>query len=51
MYVCSFVCNYIYNFKDTAQPDLPFVFVGDEAFPLRNYMMRPFPGRNLPGKM
>ena len=51
MHVCSFVCNYIYNFKDTTQPDLPFVFVGDEAFPLRNYMMRPIPGKNLPGKM
>jgi len=21
----------------------PFVFIGDEAFPLRNYLMRPFP--------
>lgn len=35
--------------QDTTQPDLPFVFVGDEAFPLRNYMLRPYPGRNLPG--
>ena len=24
-----------------------YVFVGDEAFPLKTYMLRPFPGRNL----
>ena len=26
---------------------MPFVFVGDEAFPLRPYLMRPWPGRML----
>ncbi|XP_062515124.1 uncharacterized protein LOC134190672 [Corticium candelabrum] len=26
----------------------PYVFVGDEAFPLRTHMLRPYPGRNLP---
>jgi hypothetical protein len=27
------------------------VIVGDEAFPLKNYLMRPFPGRDLDGKL
>ena len=26
---------------------LPYVFVGDEGFPLRNNLLRPYPGRNL----
>ena len=33
----------------TTQPDLPYIIVADEAFPLKQYMMRPYPGRNLPG--
>ena len=28
---------------------MPYVIVADEAFPLRNYMMRPYTGRFLPG--
>ena len=28
----------------------PYVIVGDEGFPLRMNMLRPYPGRNLPGK-
>ena len=27
---------------------LPFVIVGDEAFPLKENMMKPYSGRNLP---
>ena len=25
---------------------LPFVFVGDDAFPMKNYLLKPFPLRN-----
>jgi hypothetical protein len=28
--------------------DLPYIFVGDAAFPLRTNMMRPYPGHFLP---
>ena len=35
----------------TTEPRLPYVIVGDEAFPLRTYMLRPYPGKNLPGKL
>ena len=31
----------------TTQPALPFAFVGDEAFPLKKNLLRPYPGRNL----
>ena len=35
----------------SSSPHLPFVIVGDEAFPLRQYMLRPYPGKNLSGMM
>ena len=34
----------------TTEP-LPFVIVGDEVFPLRTHMLRPYPGKNLPGML
>ena len=33
----------------TTEPELPYVIIGDEAFPLQNYLLRPYPGRLLPG--
>lgn len=27
---------------------IPYMFVGDSAFPLKNYLLRPYPGRYLP---
>lgn len=35
------------SLPNTTQSPLPFVFVGDEAFPLKTNMLRPFPGKNL----
>ena len=32
---------------DTSSPAVPYIFVGDEAFSLRQNMMRPFPGKHL----
>lgn len=31
----------------TTNVELPMVIVGDEGFPLKNYMMRPYPGKGL----
>nr|CAH7748740.1 unnamed protein product [Callosobruchus chinensis] len=27
--------------------EMPYIFVGDEAFPLKSYIMRPYPRRHL----
>ena len=32
----------------TSEP-VPYAIVGDAAFPLRNYLLRPYPGKNLSG--
>ena len=37
-----------YLFTGTTVPSFQYVFVGDEAFPLRTNMLRPYPSRNLP---
>ena len=36
------------HLPQTHEPSLSHVIVGDEAFPLQKYMLRPYPGRNLP---
>lgn len=33
--------------NDNERPEMPFVFVGDEAFPLLQHLMRPYPSRNI----
>lgn len=35
----------------TTSPKIPFVVVADEAFPLKTFLMRPYPGRFLSEKM
>lgn len=35
----------------TTSPNFPFVIVADEAFPLKENLLRPYPGRYLPGKI
>ena len=32
-----------------SNPKLPYVLLGDETFPVRNILLRHFPGQNLPG--
>ena len=48
---CSFDCKqalmYLSCISGATGPSLPYVVVGDEAFPLRKNMLRPYPGRNL----
>ena len=36
---------------NTTENPLPYVFVGDEAFPLKTNMLRPYPGKNLDEKL
>lgn len=36
---------------NTTGPPLPYVMVGDEAFPLKFNLLRPYPGRVLPGML
>ena len=40
----TFIGNGYINIHDGK---MPYVIVGDEAFPLKRYMMRPYPGRGL----
>ena len=35
----------------SVSPKLPYVVVGDEAFPLRGNMLHLYPGHNLPGQL
>lgn len=56
LYLVLVYCVYTRALSDlclllgTTEPNLPFVMVGDEAFPLKEYMLRPFPGRFLSEK-
>ena len=45
--VISMYCHQVELLAGTTRPNLPFVIVGDEAFPLKQNMLRPYPGKNL----
>ena len=32
---------------DVGGDPMPYIFLGDEAFPLKPYLLRPYPGRQL----
>ena len=36
-----------YYIVGASGPNMPYVMVGDEAFPLRRYLVRPYLGKNL----
>ena len=36
---------------NTTENPLPYVFIEDEAFPLKTNMLRPYPGKNLDEKL
>ena len=38
---------YLSYISGATGPNLSYIVVGDEFFPLRNNMLRPYPGRNL----
>lgn len=38
---------YLLNILGTSEPSLPYVIIGDEGFPLKKYLLRPYPGRYL----
>ena len=44
--VCIHPFTY-YHVKGTTGPKLPYVIVGDEGFPQRQNLLRPYPGRYL----
>ena len=46
--VLTTTCFHSHQLPGTPTPSVPHMFVGDEAFPLKQNMMHPYPGRNLP---
>ena len=47
-FLCIMHESHTLQLTGTTGPNLPYVMVGDEAFPLKEYMLCLFPGKNLP---
>ena len=45
----NFICGKNVSLTTGTTQCFPYIIVADEAFPLKIYILRPYPGRNLSG--